>query len=1055
VHFTTESGLPSNRVFDILETASGIVWARTQAGLAWYNGYCWDKIGMAKGLPEQMIYNFASGSNDSILILCNEKLFYGNQHGFRFIPFVIKGVEHKINGIASVHRNEFICLCDSVLYLIKEGEFSPITFSRNLGNEKVISLWSTQNAPWITTHSGLYRLENGEWVIKLKALHSLVSVRMLIENVNGDGLAFINGPREYFGLWEWNAGGVPAYNSKEGTAYVLASDIKPNREAFLVKESDICKIYNGKNWNTLIPSPEQFQNVLFIKYRSNGDLWVGTEGGLSLHRELFEKWKDVRFSSPDLRNNINEIIIRKDGSVWMASGGGLLIYDPDCAVKTINKIQGKELGIITGVAEDDEGNLWISSGLTFEGAYVLKGSQWRHFGVSDGLDAGYIHKIKKDKHGNLWFLGLSRSDYESRKVEEEPGAYIYSNGRFKQWGTKQGLINGRVFDLKEGIDGALWFGTNGGLCRWMPENTSSSQGKWTHWTAKEGLRMNRVFTIAIDSQNTVWFGDQNNGLGFIENDKPKYLTTQDGLISDAVWSIAIDMSDKLWIGTRGGVSIYDRITWSSIDNNEGLEYTSVWPILPTKGNVYIGTFGGGLDILNTLLVNDKYPMIVSEKPIIHSNVLYTNCKIFSYWGVQQSKDIDIRYRVDQGKWSGWTRQREITVGDLSSGDHVLQIQAKNLVGEYNPHGKNISFYVEPPYYFQPIFYLPIGFLSLGLIALGSIYLLRKKRQDIALRKSEIRYRNLFETANDAIMILEPKNGIILEVNKKACEMYGIIKDEFVGKSVRDISMNINQGNEIVEQTLHSRRISSFETVHRTKANDEISVTVNASVIDYDGREAIMSLNRNITDQKQSEAKIRLLAQTVASAKDAICITDLDNYFLFVNDAFIQMYEFSEEELIGKHVSIIASPPTPIEVQKQIHQATLAGGWNGETINRRKDGKEFPIELWSSVVYDINNNPVALVGVARDITERKRAEKTREKLITELREALTEVKALSGLLPICSNCKKIRDDKGYWTQVETYIAKHTDATFTHGICPDCTKELFPDVYKRLKDKDTSY
>jgi hypothetical protein len=60
----------------------------------------------------------------------------------------------------------------------------------------------------------------------------------------------------------------------------------------------------------------------------------------------------------------------------------------------------------------------------------------------------------------------------------------------------------------------------------------------------------------------------------------------------------------------------------------------------------------------------------------------------------------------------------------------------------------------------------------------------------------------------------------------------------------------------------------------------------------------------------------------------------------------------------------------------------------------------------------------------------------------LHDALANVKSLSGLLPICASCKKIRDDKGYWSQVESYIQKHSDATFTHGICPDCIKKLYP-------------
>jgi DNA-binding NarL/FixJ family response regulator len=71
---------------------------------------------------------------------------------------------------------------------------------------------------------------------------------------------------------------------------------------------------------------------------------------------------------------------------------------------------------------------------------------------------------------------------------------------------------------------------------------------------------------------------------------------------------------------------------------------------------------------------------------------------------------------------------------------------------------------------------------------------------------------------------------------------------------------------------------------------------------------------------------------------------------------------------------------------------------------------------------------------------------RQQLVLELQEALAEVKTLSGMLPICSACKKIRDDKGYWTQIEQYIAKRSGAQFTHGICPDCARHLYAELYE---------
>jgi hypothetical protein len=85
----------------------------------------------------------------------------------------------------------------------------------------------------------------------------------------------------------------------------------------------------------------------------------------------------------------------------------------------------------------------------------------------------------------------------------------------------------------------------------------------------------------------------------------------------------------------------------------------------------------------------------------------------------------------------------------------------------------------------------------------------------------------------------------------------------------------------------------------------------------------------------------------------------------------------------------------------------------------------------------------------DITARKRAEEERERLIEQLQEALAEVKTLSGLLPLCSSCKRIRDDKGYWQQIEAYIREHSEAEFSHSVCPECAKKLYPEVF----DKET--
>jgi hypothetical protein len=77
---------------------------------------------------------------------------------------------------------------------------------------------------------------------------------------------------------------------------------------------------------------------------------------------------------------------------------------------------------------------------------------------------------------------------------------------------------------------------------------------------------------------------------------------------------------------------------------------------------------------------------------------------------------------------------------------------------------------------------------------------------------------------------------------------------------------------------------------------------------------------------------------------------------------------------------------------------------------------------------------------------KQADKEKSVVIAELQKALKKVKTLSGFLPICASCKKIRDDQGYWNQIEAYISEHSEAEFSHGICPECAQKLYPDIFE---------
>lgn len=213
---------------------------------------------------------------------------------------------------------------------------------------------------------------------------------------------------------------------------------------------------------------------------------------------------------------------------------------------------------------------------------------------------------------------------------------------------------------------------------------------------------------------------------------------------------------------------------------------------------------------------------------------------------------------------------------------------------------------------------------------------------------------------------------------------------------------------------------------------------------------IILVNQRLNgEHRQNRENLQLIFDT---SPDAIFITRLkDGLVVEVNAGFTNMLGFSRYEIIG-HSTLECNIWYNVEDRQTLVSILQQKGFckNLDIIARCKDGKQVHVML-SSKKFDMQG-VTYIFNVGRDITERKHIEMERERLIAELQNALEQIKTLSGIIPICSNCKKIRDDKGYWEQVEAYVSKHTDAKFSHGICPECIKKLYPQLWdEEMKSK----
>jgi PAS domain-containing protein len=148
--------------------------------------------------------------------------------------------------------------------------------------------------------------------------------------------------------------------------------------------------------------------------------------------------------------------------------------------------------------------------------------------------------------------------------------------------------------------------------------------------------------------------------------------------------------------------------------------------------------------------------------------------------------------------------------------------------------------------------------------------------------------------------------------------------------------------------------------------------------------------------------------------------------------------------IGRPVLLIVPPALHQEAAELLQKLRRSETVEPlETVRLRKDGVPVHVSMIKWAIRDSEGRLIGFSSIAYDITERKKMEEERTNLIAHLNETLSKVKTLSGLLPICASCKKIRDDQGYWQKLETFVHEHSEAEFSHSICPDCMRLLYPE------------
>lgn len=320
----------------------------------------------------------------------------------------------------------------------------------------------------------------------------------------------------------------------------------------------------------------------------------------------------------------------------------------------------------------------------------------------------------------------------------------------------------------------------------------------------------------------------------------------------------------------------------------------------------------------------------------------------------------------------------------------------------------------------------------------------------ALRESEALYRTLAESAQDYICKID-RNLCFEYVNGHTARFLGMSKDELTGRPLeqilpREMFETVKKNFQYVFETG-----KAFFKEERFIFNGEdlwLGTRLNPIITKGEGVKAVLSISRDITERMRWTAELQAEKDRARKYLDVagvmLVAIDSSHNVMLINRKGCEILGYSETEIIGRNWFDNFIP----ERLRATVKLAFTGMINGkmeifeayENPILAKDGREKIIEWKNSALKEDDGRIIGTLSSGEDITGRKRREAEREKLITDLTEALANIKTLKGLLPICASCKKIRDDKGYWKKIEIYIQEHSEADFSHGICPECSKKL---------------
>ena len=361
--------------------------------------------------------------------------------------------------------------------------------------------------------------------------------------------------------------------------------------------------------------------------------------------------------------------------------------------------------------------------------------------------------------------------------------------------------------------------------------------------------------------------------------------------------------------------------------------------------------------------------------------------------------------------------------------------------------------------------------NVNRIAVYSRDITMQKLAEKALTISEQKYKLIAENSTDVIYKVNIENEQYSYVSPSVEKIFGYSSEEILGLKPRNLhtmesyAMRCEKLEKAVLRKTNDPGVLEMQMLR--KDGQVIPVEINARILfdNLGAPQEILGIARDITRRKEaesalkkSEERYKFLAENMG---DVVWTVDMDLNTTYISPSVEKVLGYTPEEREKQKLEEMVTPESLDHINsimvKELEREKLSDIDPDRSITveveyYRRDGTIIWMENQIKAIRNQAGEIIGLYGVSRDITDRKIAQEALIREKEKLQEAISKIKQLSGMLPICSACKKIRDDKGYWNQIESYIRDHSEAEFSHGLCPECAEKLYPDF---VVDKDKTH